>query len=93
MWALKILYVFSSSQSASVNRICDALHGQFRKADSEQHQLKISFLNLGQVVGRHTFIDQTNIERTSTRSRHVQNPLIIKILNLFAVTGMITHEI
>jgi hypothetical protein len=61
-------YVFSSSQSASVNEFRDVLHGQFRKANCEQHWLQILFLYLGLVVGRHALIDETNIRRTNMGS-------------------------
>jgi len=40
---LKETYVFSSSQSASVNRFHDIMHGLFRKANFKQHGNRYRF--------------------------------------------------
>jgi transposase-like protein len=57
--------VFSSSQSASINRFRDILQGQFRKANSKRHRHKILVLGLGKVVSRRAFIEEINIKRTN----------------------------
>jgi hypothetical protein len=60
--------VFSSSQSVSINLFRDILHGQSERQILNDIGDIYLFLDLGKVISRRAFIEETNINRTNRGS-------------------------